>query len=339
MRNFKIICVGIASILLLADCGKPAVPDTYTIRNANGMSATFCPTGARLLRLEVPDRDGVLRNVVWGCDDAAACATDPDYRQPIVGRYGNRIAKGRFALDGFTYQLSQNEGENHLHGGRAGFDKRVWTIQPLSGESLLMTCLSPDGEEGYPGNLEISVLCMLTDQNELVLQYAATTDEPTILNPTLHAWFNLHGSGEGRTTSHILQINADFYTPVDEELIPTGEIAPVDGTAFDFRAGKPVTPEFDHNFVLRGGAGEPALVLCEPSTGIVLKVYTDQPGLQLYSGRPDCGLVLETQHFPDSPNHPEFPSTELRPGENYTQTTIYQFGIFFTDERQDNDTP
>lgn len=325
--KFKIICAGFVSLLLLAGCGKPADPDTFTIRNVNGMTATFCTTGGRLLRLEVPDRDGVLRNVVWGCDDAAACATDPDYRQPIVGRYGNRIAKGRFDLDGYTYQLSQNEGENHLHGGKAGFDKRPWIIEPLTEESLMMTLLSPAGEEGYPGNLSITVLCTLTDRNALVLQYAATTDEPTILNPTLHAWFNLHGSGEGLTTSHILQINADQYTPVDAELIPTGEIAPVDGTPFDFRAGKLVTPEFDHNFVLRGDATEPALVLGEPATGIVLKVYTDQPGLQVYSGRPDCGLVLETQHFPDSPNHSNFPSTVLRPGENYTQTTIYQFGI------------
>jgi len=291
------------------------------------MSATFCTTGGRILRLEVPDREGTVRNIVWGCEDATACADDSDYRQPIVGRYGNRIAKGRFDLDGYTYQLSRNEGENHLHGGKAGFDKREWTLQKLSEESVLMSLLSPAGEEGYPGNLDLSVLCTLTDKNELVLQYAATTDEATILNPTLHAWFNLHGSGEGLTTTHILKINADYYTPVDAELIPTGEIAPVDGTVFDFRKGKPVTPEFDHNFVLRAGSGEPALVLSEASTGIVLKVYTDQPGLQLYSGRPDCGLVIETQHFPDSPNHPGFPSTELRPGENYTQTTIYHFEI------------
>ena len=327
MRKFKIICAGFATLLLLAGCGKTAVPDTFTIRNANGMTATFCTTGARLLSLEVPDKDGVLRNVVWGCADAAACAADSDYRQPIVGRYGNRIAKGRFELDGYTYQLSQNEGENHLHGGAAGFDRQEWILEPLSDESLMMTLLSKDGDEGYPGNLEITVLCTLTDKNELVLQYAATTDAPTVLNPTLHAWFNLHGSGEGLTTTHILQINADYYTPVDSELIPTGEIAPVDGTPFDFRAGKPVTPEFDHNFALRGAAGEPALVLAEPFTGIVMRVYTDQPGLQVYSGRPDCGLVLETQHFPDSPNHNNFPSTELRPGENYTQTTIYKFEI------------
>ncbi len=325
MTKFKIICAVFVSLLMLAGCGKPAEPDTFTIRNDNGMTATFCTTGGRLLRLEVPDRDGVLRNVVWGCADAAACKQDPDYRQPIVGRYGNRIAKGRFELDGYTYQLSVNEGENHLHGGKTGFDKREWTIQPLSDCSLLMTRISPDGEEGYPGNLEITVLCTLTDKNDLVLQYAAVTDAPTILNPTLHAWFNLHGSGEGLTTTHILRINADHYTPVDAELIPTGEIAPVEGTAFDFRAGKPVTPEFDHNFVLREASGEPALELFEPATGILLKVYTDQPGLQVYSGRPDCGLVLETQHFPDSPNHPDFPSTELRPGEKYTQTTIYHF--------------
>ena len=328
MRIFKIFCAAVLLGLLLPGCRKPAEDEKcFTIRNEQGMTATFCTTGGRLMRLDVPAKDGSLKNVVWGCADAEACAADKDYRQCIVGRYGNRIADGRFELDGSTYQLSVNEGDNHLHGGRNGFDKREWTIQPLSDCALLMTLLSPDGEEGYPGNLEISVLCTLTDKNELVLQYAAVTDAPTILNPTLHAWFNLHGNGEGLTTSHILKINADCYTPVDDELIPTGEIAPVAGTPFDFRDGKPVTPEFDHNFVLRGAAGEPALELVEPATGIVLKVYTDQPGLQMYSGKPDCGLVLETQHFPDSPNHANFPSTELRPGESYTQNTIYHFEI------------
>ena len=328
MRIFKIFCAAVLLGLLLPGCRKPAEEEKcFTIRNEQGMTATFCTTGGRLMRLDVPAKDGSLKNVVWGCADAEACAADKDYRQCIVGRYGNRIADGRFELDGSTYQLSVNEGDNHLHGGRNGFDKREWTIQPLSDCALLMTLLSPDGEEGYPGNLEISVLCTLTDKNELVLQYAAVTDAPTILNPTLHAWFNLHGNGEGLTTSHILKINADCYTPVDDELIPTGEIAPVAGTPFDFRDGKPVTPEFDHNFVLRGAAGEPALELVEPATGIVLKVYTDQPGLQMYSGKPECGLVLETQHFPDSPNHANFPSTELRPGESYTQNTIYHFEI------------
>jgi len=327
MRIFKIFCTAFLLASLLPGCRKPAEELRFTIRNENGMSATFTSYGARMLRLEVPAKDGTLTNVVWGCADPAEARADGDYRQPVVGRYGNRIAKGRFDLDGFTYQLSQNEGENHLHGGKGGFDKHEWTLQPLAENVLLMTRVSPDGEEGYPGNLEISVLCTLTDKNELVLQYAATTDKPTILNPTLHAWFNLHGNGEGLTTSHTLKIYADHYTPVDAELIPTGEIAPVDGSPFDFRAGKPVTPEFDHNFVLRGLPGEPALELWEPATGILLKVYTDQPGLQMYSGKPNCGLVLETQHFPDSPNHPDFPSTVLRPGETYTQNTIYRFEI------------
>ena len=325
MRIGKIFCAAAVFALLLPGCRKAAEENVFTIRNENGMTATFCTAGGRLMRLEVPAKDGSLRNVVWGCPDAAACVADTDYRQCIVGRYGNRIAGGRFDLDGFTYQLSVNEGENHLHGGKAGFDKKTWTLQPLSDCSLLMTYLSPDGEEGYPGNLDLSVLCTLTDRNELVLQYAAVTDAPTVLNPTLHAWFNLHGDGKGLTTSHILKINADGYTPVDAQLIPTGEIAPVGGTAFDFRDGKPLTTEFDHNFVLRGAPGEPALELYEPSTGILLKVYTDQPGLQLYSGRPDCGVVLETQHFPDSPNHPAFPPTVLRPGETYVQNTIYHF--------------
>ena len=327
MRIIKIFCAAFLFASLLSGCRKPVEESTFTIRNENGMSATFTSFGARLLRLDVPAKDGSLKNVVWGCADPTEAHADKDYRQPIVGRYGNRIAKGRFDLDGFTYQLSQNEGENHLHGGTNGFDKQEWTLQPLSDNTLLMTRVSPDGEEGYPGTLQISVLCSLTDKNELVLQYSAVTDKPTILNPTLHAWFNLHGNGEGLTTSHLLKINADHYTPVDAELIPTGEIAPVEGTSFDFRNGKPVTPEFDHNFVLRGAPGEPALELWEPATGILLKVYTDQPGLQMYSGKPDCGLVLETQHFPDSPNHPDFPTTVLRPGENYTQNTIYRFEI------------
>ncbi len=327
MRIFKIICAAALLSLLLPGCRRNADEQVFSIRNSQGMTATFCTTGGRLLALEVPDREGKLRNVVWGCADAAECAADKDYRQPIVGRYGNRIAGGRFDLDGFTYMLPCNEGENHLHGGLKGFDKQEWTITPLSEESLLMTRISPDGEEGYPGNLEISVLCTLTDKNELVLQYAAVTDAPTILNPTLHAWFNLHGSGEGLTSTHLLKINADYYTPVDAALIPTGEIAPVEGTPFDFRTAKPVTPEFDHNFVLRGASGEPAVALYEPSNGIMLKIYTDQPGLQLYTGRPDCGVVLETQHFPDSPHHADFPSTVLRPGEKYSQTAIYHFEI------------
>ncbi len=327
MRIFKIICAAALLSLLLPGCRRNADEQVFSIRNSQGMTATFCTTGGRLLALEVPDREGKLRNVVWGCADAAECAADKDYRQPIVGRYGNRIAGGRFDLDGFTYMLPCNEGENHLHGGPKGFDKQEWTITPLSEESLLMTRISPDGEEGYPGNLEISVLCTLTDKNELVLQYAAVTDAPTILNPTLHAWFNLHGSGEGLTSTHLLKINADYYTPVDAALIPTGEIAPVEGTPFDFRTAKPVTPEFDHNFVLRGASGEPAVALYEPSNGIMLKIYTDQPGLQLYTGRPDCGVVLETQHFPDSPHHADFPSTVLRPGEKYSQTAIYHFEI------------
>jgi len=327
MRIFKIICAAALLSLLLPGCRRNADEQVFSIRNSQGMTATFCTTGGRLLALEVPDREGKLRNVVWGCADAAECAADKDYRQPIVGRYGNRIAGGRFDLDGFTYMLPCNEGENHLHGGPKGFDKQEWTITPLSEESLLMTRISPDGEEGYPGNLEISVLCTLTDKNELVLQYAAVTDAPTILNPTLHAWFNLHGSGEGLTSTHLLKINADYYTPVDAALIPTGEIALVEGTPFDFRTAKPVTPEFDHNFVLRGASGEPAVALYEPSNGIMLKIYTDQPGLQLYTGRPDCGVVLETQHFPDSPHRADFPSTVLRPGEKYSQTAIYHFEI------------
>ena len=326
MKIFKIICIAALLPLVALSCGRKAeAPVTYTIENENGMKAVFCSTGARLLSLEVPARDGSMKNVVWSAGDAAGCASDADYRQPIVGRYGNRIAGGRFDLDGFTYQLSVNEGDNHLHGGRSGFDKKEWTLDLLSESSLMMSYLSPDGEEGYPGNLQITVLCTLTDKNELVLQYSAVTDAPTVLNPTLHAWFNLNGDGLGRTTSHILKINADCYTPVDEELIPTGEIAPVEGAPFDFRQGKPVTPEFDHNFALRGASGEAAVEMFEPSTGILLKIYTDQPGLQLYTGRPDCGVVIETQHFPDSPNHPDFPSTVLRPGERYTQTTIYKF--------------
>lgn len=327
MRIIKIICTVLASALLSAACGKSDGGQMFTIRNQQGMTAVFSPWGGRMVRLEVPSRDGSLKNVVWGLGDAEDCAADADLRQPVIGRFAGRIARGRFDLDGYTWQLPVNEGRNHLNGGPAGFDKREWTLQPLSDCSLLMTRLSPDGEEGYPGNLEISVLFTLTDQNELVVRYAARTDAPTILNPTQHIWFNLHGEGAGAVTSHILKINADAYIPVDAESIPTGEVAPVEGTDLDFRDGKAVAPQLDHHFVLRGTSGEPAAEVCEPASGIRLKIYTDQPGLQVCSRRPDRGLVLETQHFPDSPNHPEFPSTVLRPGETYTQNTIYRFEI------------
>ena len=317
MRIIKIICAVLLPFLLSAGCGRPDGDAVFTLRNEQGMTASFCSQGGRMISLEVPCRDGSLKNVV-GCADRAS---------GVVGRYAGRIARGRFDLDGYTWQLPVNDGRNHRDGGKDGFDRHDWILQKVSDCSLLMTRLSPDGEEAYPGNLEISVLVTLTDRNELVLQYAARTDAPTILNPTQRFRLDLHGGGEGPAASHILKINADAYIAVDEEQIPTGGMVPVEGTEFDFRTGKTVALPCDVDFVLRGAPGEAAAELYEPATGILLKIYTDQPDLHLSCDETGCGLLLETQHFPDAPNHPAFPSTVLLPGETYTQNTIYHFEI------------
>ena len=282
------------------------------------------------MSLAVPDRDGRLANVVLGFDTPEAYAANPRYLGAIIGRYANRIANAQFTLDGRTYRLAANNGGNHLHGGVTGFDKRVWrpALSVAKGAacgatSLELSYLSPDGEEGYPGNLDVRVTYTLTNRNELVVDYFATTDKPTPVNLTQHSYFNLAGVGD--VSDHQLQIEADAITPVDEQLIPTGVLEPVAGTPFDFRS--PMTlgarrgGNYDHNFVLQGG-----IRVVEPKSGRTLHVHTTEPGLQLYTGY-KLGLCLETQHFPDSPNQPSFPTTILRPGAEYRSRTVFTFGI------------
>ena len=282
------------------------------------------------MSLLAPDRDGRLANVVLGFETPDEYADNPRYLGAIVGRYANRIARAEFTLDGRTYRLAANNGANHLHGGVTGFDKRVWrpALSVAKGATrsaarLELRYLSPDGEEGYPGNLDVRVTYTLTERDELVVEYFATTDQPTPLNLTQHSYFNLGGEGEIR--DHLLQIDADAYTPVNEQLIPTGALAPVAGTAFDFRSPMPIGARrggnYDHNFVLKGG-----IRVVEPRSGRTLDVQTTEPGMQLYTGY-SRGLCLETQHFPDSPNQPSFPSTILRPGTEYRSRTVFAFGI------------
>jgi aldose 1-epimerase len=271
-----------------------------------------------------PDRQGRRANVVSGFDTVEEYRDNPKYLGAIVGRCANRIAKARFTLDGKTYQLAANIGSDHLHGGLQGFDKRVWRATPEASR-LELRYLSPDGEEGYPGNLDVRVTYTLTDDNELIVDYFATTDKATPLNLTQHSYFNLAGAGE--IFGHLLQIDADGITPVDETLIPTGEIQSVAGTDFDFRAltaiGARRGGSYDHNFVLRSGGGARVY---DPGSGRTLEVRTTEPGVQLYTGY-RRGLCLETQHFPDSPNRANFPSPILRPGGQYRSQTIFAFGV------------
>jgi aldose 1-epimerase len=334
--------------------------DIYTLTNSLGMEVTVLTYGGILQSIKVPDRRGNLENVTLGFDnlDDYVERNDP-YFGAIIGRYGNRIAGGSFTLDGVEYPLATNNGPNHLHGGDLGFDKRIWTVtdtfQDDDSVGLDLSYTSPDGEEGYPGALDTTVTYTLTNENEIAMHYVATTDAPTIVNLTNHAYFNLAGEGSGSIEGHELRLQASQYTPVDETLIPTGEIAPVAGTPFDFLTPTEIGLRirdnheqllfglgYDHNFVLdRDSDGmELAAQLSDRASGRVLSIYTTEPGIQFYSGnfldgtligtsgrtyRQGDGLALETQHFPDSPNQPDFPSTVLRPGEVYDTTTIYQF--------------
>lgn len=359
-----------------AERGKPPMPsierdafgtmpdgtviDVYMLTNRLGMEVRVLTYGGILQSIRVPDRRGVLENVALGFDnlDDYVERNDP-YFGTITGRYANRIAEGRFTLDGVEYQLAVNNPPNHLHGGEVGFDKQVWevtdTFADRDGAGLTLRYVSPDGDEGYPGELTTDVTYTLTNKNEIVMRYVATTDAATVVNLTNHAYFNLAGEGSGSIEGHLLQLNASHYTPVDDTLIPTGESAAVAGTPFDFRQPTEIGARlrdsheqllfglgYDHNFVLdRSGDGlEVAARLSDPASGRTLTVRTTEPGIQFYSGnfldgtlvgtggrtyRQSDGLALETQHFPDSPNKPEFPSTVLRPGEVYDTTTIYQF--------------
>jgi aldose 1-epimerase len=338
--------------------GKPI--EMVTLTNKNGVELHAITYGATITSLKVPDKNGKLADVVLGFDtpDGYTANPPPPFFGAVVGRYGNRIAKGKFTLDGKTYTLATNNGVNHLHGGNKGFDKRLWTVttkETPEGSSATFTRTSPDGEEGYPGTLHASVTYTLTDKNELIVQYHATSDKATPINLTQHTYWNLAGEGSGDILGQVLTINADRYTPVDDTLIPTGELAPVAGTPFDFRTptaiGKRIEendaqlkkgPGYDHNWVLnRTGAGlELAARLTDPKSGRTLTITTTEPGLQFYSGNfldgtikgksghvygHRSGLCLETQHFPDSPNHPKFPSTILNPGKSYDSKTVFSF--------------
>jgi aldose 1-epimerase len=333
--------------------------EAFTLRNAHGVEVRAITYGAIITSLRVPDRAGHLDDVVLGHDTLAGYVEKPAYFGAVVGRYGNRIAKGRFTLDGKTYTLATNNGPNHLHGGVRGFDKVVWKAAPAaSGAGVTFTYTSPDGEEGYPGTLTARVTYTLTDAGELGLEYSATTDKPTVVNLTQHSYFNLAGAASGGDIlGHELTIDADRFTPVDATLIPTGELAPVAGTPFDFRKATAIGARigqddeqlhrgggYDHNFVLnRPEAGQrPVVRLADPKSGRTMEIRTTEPGVQFYSGnfldgtitgkggtvyKYRSGLCLETQHFPDSPNHPDFPSTVLRPGKEYRSKTVLVFGV------------
>ena len=333
--------------------------DIYVLANKGGMEAVITNFGATLVSLKAPDNKGKLADVVLGYDTLAGYETDKAYLGATVGRYGNRIAHGKFALDGHTYTLARNNGENSLHGGLKGFNKALWGAKDVSrpgAEALQLTYLSKDGEEGYPGNLSVHVTYTLTDQNELKIDYLATTDKDTVVNLTNHSYFNLAGQGNGDILQHQLRLNADRFTSIDETFIPTGELRNVQGTPFDFRKATAIGAHindddqqikfgkgYDHNWVLNGGShSSPTLAaeVYEPTTGRVLQVLTTEPGIQFYTGNFLDGTIhgkdgkiynqryafcLETQHFPDSPNHPNFPSTVLKPGQHYHSTTIYKF--------------
>ncbi|HGY56729.1 MAG TPA: galactose mutarotase [Caldithrix abyssi] len=330
----------------------------YTFTNTNGMTAKITNYGAIVQSLTAPDKNGKYEDVTLGYDKLEDYINDKSYFGCIVGRFGNRIAKGKFMLDGKEYTLATNNGPNHLHGGIKGFNKVVWDAEIVKGKDfggLKLTYLSKDGEEGYPGNLNCTVIYTLTDQNELRIEYKATTDKPTPVNLTHHSYFNLSGNGKQNILNQELWINADYYTPVDETLIPTGEIAPVKGTPFDFTKPTAIGARinekntqleyghgYDHNWVLNDADGSLKLQasLYDPASGRLMEIYTQEPGLQFYSGnfldgsitgkygvkytRNYCA-VLETQHFPDSPNQPDFPSVILKPGQTYHTETVYKF--------------
>lgn len=329
----------------------------FTLENENGLKAYFTNYGGRLVSLLVPDKNGELTDVVLGFDSAEGFkeSTEP-YFGATIGRFGNRIANGKFTLKGNEYNIPINNGENSLHGGEKGFQDVVWDAEQPDENTVVFSYLSEDMEEGFPGNLEVKVTYSLTNENKLAMEYEAETDKTTVVNLTNHAFFNLNGEGSGKILDHFLQIYADKFTPVDEGLIPTGELKEVKGSVFDFTEAKTIGKDidaeneqlkygkgYDHNYVLSGkkemGMNHAATVKGDKS-GIVMNVYTEEPGLQFYSGnfmeskntlksgaKDDfrTAFALETQHFPDSPNQPDFPSTILETGETYKTKTIYEF--------------
>ncbi len=373
---------GIMGIISTAACGNAGTPQkpgvtqapfgtadgkpitAYTLRNAKGMEVRAINYGGVILSIQVPDRQGKFADVVLGFDSVAPYETNPPYFGAIIGRYGNRIAKGQFTLGGRTYQLPQNDKTNTLHGGKKGFDKMVWEAQPFdSGKvrGIVFRHTSPDGDQGFPGTLQTTVTYTLTDDDQLIFDYAATTDKATPVNLIQHSYFNLAGDGSGNILGHEVYINADRFTPVDSLLIPTGELRGVAGTPFDFRTPTAIgarinvaDPQlkfpggYDMNFVLNKPAGTPATEptlaarVYEPKTGRVLEIRTTEPGMQFYSGnfldgtlhgkkgvvyQQHYGFAMETQHFPDSPNKPQFPSTILQPGQEYHSRSIYTFSV------------
>jgi aldose 1-epimerase len=325
----------------------------FTLTNSSGTEVKITNYGGIITSWQTRDKDGNLGNIVLGFDSLAPYLQASPYFGAIIGRYGNRIANGTFSLEGKTYKLATNNGKNHLHGGDKGFDKVVWTAEPATDGkvSLALTYLSKDGEEGYPGNLNVKVVYTLTDSDDLVMDYSAETDKTTIVNLTNHSYFNLSGDVSNTILNHQLQLHAHKYTPVDASLIPTGDLVDVSGTPFDFRNPTKIGERienveggYDHNFVLsKESAGmELVATLFDTISGRQLEVITTEPGLQFYSGNfldgklttPDGksivkhgALCLETQHFPDSPNRPDFPTTTLKPGEKYSTHTIYKITV------------
>ncbi len=335
--------------------------ELYTLKNKNGVTIKITNFGGIVVSIHTPDKNGTFADIALGFDDLTGYLGPHPHFGTLVGRYGNRIADAKFAIDNKTYTLAANNGKNHLHGGLKGFGKVLLMGEELTGTNQIgvkLTYLSKDMEEGYPGNLDVTVNYWLTNKDELRIEYTATTDKPTIVNLTNHSYFNLAGAGNGDILGHLLRLNADHYTPVDKTLIPTGEIEPVEGTPFDFRKSRAIGAHvnsaheqiqigggYDHNFVLNqqkeGDLGLAAAVY-EPTSGRILEVYTTEPGVQFYSGNfldgtitgkankiyeHRYGFCLETQHFPNSPNQPDFPSTRLEPGETYETVTVFKFGV------------
>ena len=340
--------------------------DLFTLTNARGVEVRVITYGAVIVSIKAPDRRGRFDDIVTGFDTLDGYLTRSRYFGAVVGRYGNRIANGRFTIDGKTYELATNNGKNHLHGGLRGFDKVVWKgsrFERDGNAGVALTYVSHDGEEGYPGTLTATVTYTLTPRNELIVDYGATTDKATPINLTNHSYFNLAGDGHGDILQHQLTIDADRYTPTDDTQIPTGQLAAVEGTPFDFRKATPIGARidasdeqirrghgYDHNFVLNGWDSSAkaaervrhAARLVDPASGRTLDVATTEPGVQFYSGNNLDGsavgksghvyarrtsLCLETQHFPDSPNHASFPPTILRPGEHFQSRTVFTFGV------------
>ncbi|MBQ8431929.1 MAG: galactose mutarotase [Clostridia bacterium] len=333
----------------------------YTMKNQNGMVVRICEFGGAIMEIRVPDKYGRMTDVVCGYDSLRDYAMASGYQGALVGRVGNRIAKGKFTLDGLEYSLFCNNGENALHGGKVGYSHRIWNVKPVDGEEpkLILTLTSPDGDEGYPGTVNVQVTYTLLSSNALSIHYEAETDRRTPLNMTNHVYFNLGGYASGKVFDHVLQIDADAYLPTNTALIPTGEIRPVEGTPFDFREPKTIGRDFDltnediaiaggfdHCFCFTGGESkEPVLRIeaYEPNTGRFLQVYTNQPCVQFYSGNflknpeysfkggypqnPQAAFCLETQKMNDAVNHENFTNTILNPGEKYDYTTIYKFSV------------